>query len=210
MHHEGCFLCGAILGDRDIPWTDRPLFLDPRFGAVVPGAGALVSGYVLIAPSTHSPSLCAVPPRSGFTGFLAAALDFLQDAMGPLTYWEHGGTSAGFPAPTSSCVDHAHLHVVPGEPPLTLPSPSLEEADDLITLLGAAHAEWSSLPYLLVGGTGRRCSLGRDVGVPQYFRRQLAQWTGEPHSWDYAAVPDEVRMRETVLRLLRQSQGTMR
>ncbi|MCP2244255.1 hypothetical protein [Lentzea aerocolonigenes] len=209
MHHEGCFLCGAILGDRDIPWTDRPLFLDPRFGAVVPGAGALVAGYVLIAPTTHSPSLCAVPLRSGFAEFLSTALDFLQEALGPLTYWEHGGTSADFRSPTSACVDHAHLHVVPGSPPLTLPSPSIVESDDLVALLDAAHADWSARPYLLVGGTDRKCSLSSDIGVPQYFRRQLAQWTGEPHSWDYAAVPGETRMRETVVRLLRRSQGTM-
>jgi hypothetical protein len=52
-----CFLCQIATGTADIAWSDRPLWLDPRFGLLVPGLGGLSVGYVLLAPLEHHPNL---------------------------------------------------------------------------------------------------------------------------------------------------------
>ncbi|KDN20195.1 hypothetical protein DV20_21540 [Amycolatopsis rifamycinica] len=196
MHRDDCFICRA-LHDREPPWTDQPLLLQPGRGCVLPGVGALVAGYVLICPADHVPNLCAASPESGFADFLRQALACLSDRLGELTYWEHGGVpTPSFP--TSACVDHAHLHVVPGSYGLQLPAPAAAHSSDAPTMLLEHSDGWRERPYLMLGSTGSTCALVEDVGIPQYFRRRLATAIGQPDLWDYAAFPGEANVRATL------------
>lgn len=196
MHREDCFICQAFRG-HELPWTDEPILLRPGRGCVLPGVGALVAGYVLISPADHVPSLCAVSPDTGFAEFLRQILACLRSHLGELTYWEHGGVPA--PSfPTSACVDHAHLHVIPGSYALPLPAPAAIHAADVATMLTEHSPDWRERPYLLLGSTESSCALVEDVGIPQYFRRQLAAAVGQPDLWDYAAFPGEANVRATL------------
>ncbi|MGW3964825.1 hypothetical protein ACWED2_33760 [Amycolatopsis sp. NPDC005003] len=201
MHREDCFICRAM-HDRELPWTDQPILLRHGRGCILPGVGSLVAGYVLISPAEHVPNLCATAPESGFTEFLRQALTGLGDQFGELTYWEHGGVSA--PSfPTSACVDHAHLHVVPGSYGLRLPTRAAVRTADVLTMLTQHAADWCERPYLMLGSTQGQCTLAEDIGVPQYFRRQLAAAVGTPDLWDYAAFPGDANVRATLTLLRR-------
>jgi hypothetical protein len=197
-----CFLCRISTGTMDIPWSDRPLWLDPRFGLLVPGLGGLTPGYVLLAPMDHHPSLGAASHlpdsrKHGFPNFVHEVLAFLRARMGPLTYWEHGG--GGAPEERrSSCVDHAHLHVVPGRldlpcPPDHMVFPGITEA---LTALAASRIPAD--PYLLMGQSPGLCFVGRDVGISQYYRREWAKILDKADEWDYILTEDPVLTRNTI------------
>jgi hypothetical protein len=196
-----CFLCRVSTAPMDFPWSDRPLWLDPRFGVVVPGLGGLSAGYVLLAPLDHHSSLGMAAGvgahEQGFVRFVEDVLSYLCAKAGPLTYWEHGGTDDAS-VRRSACIEHAHLHIVPGSLKLPLPPghteyPGIREA--LLTRAGRS-AETDS--YLLVGDTSGPCFVGRDVRVSQYYRREWARLLGREESWDYLLTEDPELTRETI------------
>lgn len=196
MSREDCFICRAARDD-ELPWTDQPILLRPGRGCVLPGVGALVAGYVLVSPADHVPNLCAASVETGFADFLRQVLRCLGDHLGEMTYWEHGGV-ANPSFPTSACVDHAHLHVVPGSYAFKLPATAAVHSADAPTMLTEHSTDWRERPYLMAGSTSGPCTLVEDIGIPQYFRRQLATAVGTPDLWDYAAFPGEANVRATL------------
>jgi hypothetical protein len=196
-----CFLCRASTGTIDIPWSDRPLWLDPRFGVLLPALGGFSVGYMLLAPIEHYPNLAAAlhgdGEANGFTGFVETVLTYLRAKMGDLTYWEHGGASrAG--VRSSACIEHAHLHIVPGKLDLPLPPdhadhPAIGSA--LAALVGSSEVKDG---YLLMGRSPGRCFTGRDVGISQYYRREWARLLGRADEWDYLLSEDPALTRKTI------------
>lgn len=193
-----CFLCRSASGTDDIPWTDRPLWLDPRCGVVLPGIGGLAPGYLLLAPIRHVPSLrSAVADDTGerdFREFVAEVLDFLVRREGAITYWEHGGTTETT-LPRSACVAHAHLHIVPGHHDLPRP-PASRSFPDLREALSERRQD--DAPYLLFGHHKGTCQVGRDIGKSQYYRREWAKLLGKPDEWDYLVTEDNKRTMRTI------------
>jgi hypothetical protein len=196
-----CFICKSLCGAEDIPWTDRPLLLDPRYGGILPGVGPLIAGYVLICPIDHSPSFCRAATDPSIVTGVEIMMNFIGERFGTLTYFEHGGASA-WDSATSSCVDHAHIHVIPGILSFELPGDSIcyPNVTDFLT---RGRETWTDVPYLMSGNTGSECRVAKDIGMPQYFRRQLAAAVDDPDSWDYAAAPRLERVRETIGLVLR-------
>lgn len=195
-----CFICNSLKGTGDIPWTDRPLLLDPRYGGILPGVGAVTPGYVLLCPNEHYPNFSAAATAPEMISFTEHMLRFLSERLGNLTYFEHGGEDAS-PVPTSACVDHAHVHVVPGHVPLNLPAEG-EHYASLGDFLADREARWVKGPYLLLGHTDNDCSVTADIGVSQYFRRQLARLLDNEDCWDYAAAPMLDRVQQTIEMLI--------
>lgn len=199
---DDCFLCRAAMGTTDIPWTDRPLWLDPRFGVLVPGLGGLSVGYVLLAPIEHHPNLAqAVASHEsgahGLLSFMVEVLEFLQVRMGPLTYWEHGAPAIRDHA-SSACIDHAHLHIVPGR--LELPPPPDQATyrtmgAALSALAGRVDIKGS---YLLTGFHPGPCSVGSDVAVSQYYRQEWAKSVGRADEWDYLLAENPANTKNTI------------
>ena len=87
---------------------------------------------------------------------------------------------------------------MPGSYGLRLPGRAAIYSSDAATLLAEHSPDWRERPYLMPGSTRSRCALVEDVGVPQYFRRQLAAAIGKPDLWDYAAFPGEANVRATL------------
>jgi len=192
----GCFICGGLVGTGDIRWTDRPLFLDPRQGGVLPGIGALAPGYVLICPMDHAPNFRVAMQRPGMAAFVDDMCRFLAERIGPFTFFEHGGSEPG-EGVTSSCVYHAHIHVMPGHLPLAVPGPSVRHAN-LADFLGPTNSAPVDAPYLMFGYSEGHCEVSPDIGVPQFFRKQLAAMYGDSDAWDYAAAPALEQVKETI------------
>lgn len=197
MSADKCFLCLTASGIVDIPWMDRPLWLDPRRGLLVPGLGGLAVGYVLLSPISHDPSLRARVMRAdggrGFMEFTDEVLEFLGERLGDLTYWEHGGTDVSTDR-QSACVDHAHLHIVAGHLPLPMPPDRVTHSGLRQALTWLADSEVSN-PYLLMGYSSGPCFTGGDVGLSQYYRREWAKIIGRADDWDYliSSAPDVTR-----------------
>jgi hypothetical protein len=103
-------MCISGVGIADLPWHDRPLWLDPRAGLAVPGLGGLAPGYVLAAPLGHHPSLrsAVLAHGSPLLGFLSEVMSYLEERMGPLTFWEHGSAPER-PGPRSACTGVAAM-----------------------------------------------------------------------------------------------------
>lgn len=195
-----CFACNSLRGTGDIPWTDRPLLFDPRYGGILPGVGALVPGYVLLCPNEHLPNFSATASEPKMIAFTEHMLDFLSERMGSLTYFEHGGEGTNS-MPTSACVDHAHIHVVPGRIPLEMPAEGKRYAN-LADFLADRDPDWVKGPYLMLGHTDGECQVSEDIGVSQYFRRQLARRVNHADCWDYAAVPMLDQVQKTIEMLI--------
>jgi hypothetical protein len=180
-----CFLCRSGNGRSDIRWQDRPLWLDPRAGLVVPATGGLSAGYVLVSPREHHLSIRQAAAAVGcpFLDFISDVFSYLEQRLGSLTFWEHGSPLD----PTrrrAACVEHAHIHVAAGSWPLSLPIqskafPGLREA------LTATSGEPSGDGYLLLGWTDGDVHVGADPMIPQYYRREWAALAGDPDRWDY-------------------------
>jgi diadenosine tetraphosphate (Ap4A) HIT family hydrolase len=202
-----CFLCAATAGTEDIRWHDRPLWLDPRAGVVMAGLGGFTPGYVLIAPIAHQQNLCSSPEplRDRFLSFLFETISYLEMRLGDLTFWEHGAP-ANSAIRRSACIDHAHLHVIPGtlalpEPPNSTHFPSIYDA------IRSSPRAMASNGYLLVGWSSTSTAIGSDVRVSQYYRREWARITGRPDEWDYLLAEDANVTAETIQLLAPHARG---
>jgi hypothetical protein len=132
--------------------------------------------------------------------FLAEVVSYLEERMGPLTFWEHA-SSKERTGPQSACIEHAHLNIVAGE--LRMPEPPMAERfAKLSDALNANTSIAAAEGYLLLGGTGRETRVGRDTGVSQYYRREWARLIGRRDHWDYVVAEDSsvtIRTIELVL-----------
>ncbi len=199
-----CFLCVAARSSSAKPWTDRVLRYDSGVGFIIAGVGAQRVGYCLLAPTEHVASICALTSTClrKFKSFVATQLNTLTAWYGSLTYWEHGGIRAG--KLTSACVDHAHLHILPGVVPLHIEPEGLVHYGDISEWWSDAR-RWRDHPYVAFGHSSTFCIVGPDPGVPQYFRRQVADFIGRPDEWDYAACPNYTIAKRTIDDIMRRS-----
>jgi len=166
---------------------------------MIAGLGGLAPGYVLIASSGHQRSLRAATRVQGLdlVHFVSDALVYLEHRLGPLTFWEHGAPQDQA-SRRSACVEHAHLHVVPGS--LALPEPV--SYSSFPTIEAALKAELlDSDGYLLLGWSARQVMVGADPRVSQYYRREWARLVGRKDEWDYL-VAENPRITATTMRLL--------
>jgi hypothetical protein len=166
---------------------------------MIAGLGGLEPGYVLIASSSHQRSLRAAARVQGldFVRFIGKALAYLEHRLGPLTFWEHGAPHDQLRR-SSACIEHAHLHAVPGS--LALPEPM--ECSSFSNVEAALKADRPDVDgYLLLGWSARHVLVGADPRVSQYYRREWARLVGRDDEWDYL-VAENPRITATTMRLL--------
>lgn len=198
MAMASCFICTARSEkQQNLPWHDVPLHRVDGVGLTLLGVGAVAPGYLLACPDAHVRSLAAIPQwmMAPFLSLVEEAVADLTCRFGPVLIFEHGDCESA--VRTSACVDHAHLHLwaLADRVALTLPRywatyPNLRS---FVTETRAA-----ALPsYLLHSDESGGIRIGPDVGVPQFFRRQIASQLGHPDEWDYAACPFGQHMSAT-------------
>lgn len=188
---ENCLLCEVLARHTSsLPWHDRPLMRLSGIGAAIPGLGAFVPGYVLVFPEKHIYSTLSMPSAcyDKFQEFCQTVLKRIEQVFGPTTIFEHGSCSVS-PSRRSACIDHAHLHLIPG-------TYSLNQGD-LRPIQPTSHTTprtpaLAQRGYLLLAEPGRPVQHFDDPGVSQYFRRKIAAQLGYPDEWDYLLFP---RMR---------------
>ncbi|MFA1539961.1 hypothetical protein [Actinomadura monticuli] len=201
-----CFICAAGHCPPElIPWYDRPLIHEPEVGTVIGAVGALVPGYVIVAPIMHTRSIRDLPKgkRSELLRLLDAVRSRIERHYGPATIFEHGSCRE-LEGRRPACVAHSHVHVVPGKYGLAQTAPQFTAFDSLEGMLAAADSG-RGLSYLMFQEPGEPVHFAADPGVSQFFRRHIAAALGEADAWDYAAVPRWDNIRETQRTLAGQS-----
>src|SRR4051812_36246748 len=102
----------ALAMVAELPAAQLVLARNQR-AAAIPSIGALVPGHLLVCPLEHVPSLGALDAQT-FDSVMRLSTDLeaaLAREFGANSLvFEHG---PGTKSAAGSCVDHAHLHIVP-------------------------------------------------------------------------------------------------
>lgn len=111
-----------------------------------------------------------------------------------VTLFEHGGATS---QRSSACIDHAHLHVIPGDYDIssTINVQNSARYNDVAEFVRSGHDQ---RPYLMVQESGSACLVTNDQNQSQYFRRHIAKRLNRPDEWDYAACPNYDNVRKTI------------
>ena len=193
---EACLFCE--IHERpvsELEWYDRPIVDVPGIGLAVAGLGAPVPGYVLVAPAIHVSSSRFLPHQLAvyFVNFIKEVQQLVESTYGPTTLFEHG-SCANSETRRSACIEHCHLHIVPGKYSLEALDLDVRRFRCLEDFIRDASFDRGYLMYQEPSGA---VCCSRDLGVSQYFRRQIARTLGRPEEWDYAVFPNWPNVRQT-------------
>lgn len=154
--------------------------------------GHFVFGYTLIISKEHFPSFSYVPEHlfAELEAFRDSVLDKLHNICEhPIAIMEHGAMNRCQRG--GSCVDHAHLHLMPLAAdlyPLLSKKFSFDELEPISELRRFKEAQSPYLYYQREGRSGHGVQLSQDV-PSQLLRRIACQALGQPELWDWRDKP---------------------
>jgi diadenosine tetraphosphate (Ap4A) HIT family hydrolase len=183
--HDDCEFCSPI---SRLEWFNRPVALDEGRAVAVPSLGSFMPGYLLAVPVAHVTASCRISwdTKERFASFVYELVSRLTSLYRrPVTIYEHGACLS-VQGSQSACVNHAHVHLVPGNFDLTTEAPSQVYKHDS---LGEFLKIEESNPYLMLQDPGGPLLSFNDKPTSQFFRRIIAKRLGIPDHWDYAASP---------------------
>jgi diadenosine tetraphosphate (Ap4A) HIT family hydrolase len=197
-----CTLCAELESNTDrAPWNNA--LIETEHFAVIPSLGALVEGWLLIAPKKHYISMGALPLG------LRAEADELESHIRslltakyqlPVVAFEHGPSA---PQHGTGCsVDHAHLHLVPLEcdlraytQPFIAPSSQWRTCDwDERT---EAYRSGLDYLYLRPEGVDGLIAVSEDFGS-QIFRKAISSYLGVEQEFNWRAYPRHEVVARTI------------
>jgi diadenosine tetraphosphate (Ap4A) HIT family hydrolase len=187
----------GVPGAAGVLWGDDDLWC-------VPDLAPLRQGHLLLVSTAHYPCYGACPPGlllklGTYKTLVARMLTDVYDL--PVTFFEHGpATSQG----GGSCIDHAHLHCVPGVPSLRgeIEAQGLDgrpvEPAQLVDLYG------SRTSYLYVEDDAGPVAYPCGKPLPPQFLRKAAVAGSGPWRWQesYGTLATRELFLETLRRLL--------
>jgi diadenosine tetraphosphate (Ap4A) HIT family hydrolase len=161
--------------------------------------GHFVFGYTLIISKEHCPSFAYVPEHlfPELEAFKDNVLDKLHNICAqPVHIMEHGAISRCQRG--GSCIDHAHLHLMPLAADLY---PVLRERfsfGELGSVGEVRRFKDAQIPYLYYQREGLRShGVGLSQDVPsQLLRRIACQALGTPELWDWRVEPLRDRIQQ--------------
>lgn len=171
---------------------------------VVPTLGPLTAGHVMLVPRSHHLSVlsCPAPLLRECETLLGECAKKLRRRYGrAVLVFEHGSADDGART-CGACVEHAHLHVLPG--PESFPHAVTSDSDiwETCASLPALSSRLTGAAYLLVGeaAPSRRIFARRAGGcVPsQLLRRLYAREAGDEKRWDWRRHPRQDLFIETM------------
>lgn len=181
--------CSFCFTSQRHEWFNRPVAHLDECAMAVPSLGCLVPGYLLVMPFTHVTSTCGLPEavKPKFASFVIEVVAQLRSVYGmPVTMFEHGGCSSPYES-RSACVNHAHLHLVPGNYGLKSEAP--EKTTKHSSFGDFLESDGPDSPYLMLQDPCGPIVSFADQPTPQFFRRVVAARLGMPECWDYALYP---------------------
>jgi diadenosine tetraphosphate (Ap4A) HIT family hydrolase len=154
--------------------------------------GHFVFGYTLIISKEHFPSFAYVPEHQfpELEVFRDHVLDKLHNlCQHPITILEHGAINRCQRG--GSCIDHAHLHLMPLAVdlyPILSERFSFGELESMSEVRRFKDAQISYLYYQKEGLRSHAVELSQDV-PSQLLRRIACEALGEPELWDWRDRP---------------------
>lgn len=209
---DSCQFCAELAGistplhTKIIPEAKRSRILrKTERWVVVPSIGPLTPGHLMLVPRAHYFSALSCPED-----LLVECDDLLFECACRLAgiygqdvlLFEHGST-ANLRRPCGACVDHAHIHVLPG--PLSFVSSAIKtfptwQAGVSLTQLRTLGV--ADLPYLMVGYFVSQFSLWvRECpeSIPSQILRTLyACEVGNTDGWDWRKYPNPATFLQTI------------
>jgi diadenosine tetraphosphate (Ap4A) HIT family hydrolase len=187
MISDECELCEEF-ATRICPALSRSqsrfLYESSEF-LVFPSLGSLAEGHLLLCPRVHVPSCAGLDDHQlrKLQKLLSTVTRIVGHHYAAPVVFEHGMATCWRRA--GGCIDHAHLHVVPG--PINLLSVLKEhfQTEGLPRWLDLGS--WKDRPYLLVqspDGPAQVCE-APDYLPSQFLRRHAANELGIPELWDW-------------------------
>ena len=208
-----CIFCKiAQTAPENLPEYDQPIMETANF-FVVSAKGQFTEGYVLICPRQHIDSFGFLNSVL-FEEFLGIKKKVYSLLMGEYkcrpVFFEHGAIAS---KKGGSCIEHAHIHVLPVE--LTSTSPWMPKnltggrTEDITSIFEFVKAgrpyfylECSDGTVYLYDSTMLPCQYGRQV-----FARILKMNYSDSR-WDWRIFPFKERMVKTTRRLRKRIQHT--
>jgi diadenosine tetraphosphate (Ap4A) HIT family hydrolase len=163
-----------------------------------PALGQFVDGYTLIVSQEHVRSFSEMSDAE------LGQVEQLKEDIGarlrrlyhqPVVIFEHGcGQGPGLRG--GSCIDHAHLHVLPLSVSLESELQSRFRFTRISKLADLATRGGTAGPYLyLETGSGERFTFELDSQVPsQFMRRLICRTLNQPDLWDWRIHPFRERI----------------
>lgn len=177
-------------------WFNRPVAVDEGYAMAVPSLGSFIPGYLLAVPVAHVTASCRIPAngKARFASFVYNLASQLTSLYGTqVTMFEHGACLSDN-KPQSACVDHAHVHLVPGNYDLSAEAPSqVYKHDSFAEFLEMEQSD----SYLMLQDPAGPILSFDDKPASQFFRRIIAQHLGIPDYWDYAMFPFANNIKRT-------------
>lgn len=182
------------------PPRGRVLFESDDF-VVFPPLGSFVEGYLMLAPRAHVPSCASLGEAQlgKLQNLLGVTKRIVADHYESPVVFEHGVASCDRRA--GGCIDHAHLHIIPGR----IDSAGVLARHFRTESLGGWSdlAAWQGLPYLLTQtGDGPVVVAAAPDNLPsQFLRRHAAAALNVPDLWDWGAYLGLREIEATLNRL---------
>jgi diadenosine tetraphosphate (Ap4A) HIT family hydrolase len=211
-YEDICTFCHEVSGDDNIFYRygiaegpgDYVLHQSANF-IVVPSLGALTDWYVLIVPRRHVLSTGWLSPDER-TELRAVSEDVISKVARRsgqnVVLFEHGSYS--FRDKGGACHDHAHIHVVATEKPVSSfvdavsADVELPPCEDWIEGAAGVVAESGRSYLALWTPDGSRIGVANDA-PSGFFRKSLAAWLGaDPAEHDWLVFPQIERLRAMV------------
>ena len=195
-HNDACEFCP--LPGR-LEWFNRPVAVDENYAIAVPALGSFRPGYLLALPISHVNASCRIPASDQlrFASFVSdLALELTSMYGTQITIFEHGACPSNNKGRQSACIDHAHVHLVPGNYDLTTEAPSeISKYDSLAEFMNKEQNN----SYLMLQDPGGPLLSFEDKVTSQFFRRVIASRLGISDYWDYAMFPFFENSKQTYL-----------
>lgn len=190
---DDCEFCSP---SRRSEWFNRPIAMDEDRAFAVPSLGSFMPGYLLAVPVAHVTASCRIPAegKARFAAFVYKLASQLTSLYGTqVTIFEHGACLSNS-KPQSACVDHAHVHLVPGNYDLSTEAPSqVYKHESFMEFLEMKQSD----SYLMLQDPAGPILSFDDKPTSQFFRRIIAQRLGIPDYWDYAMFPFTENIKRT-------------
>lgn len=135
----------------------------------------LVPGYLMLSPVRHEEASLLHRPTGSLARLVTAALRALELRFTTAWCFEHAGPAVD----GTSCVPHAHIHLLPGVPPVSL----FESARRIVP--GTVDGGCEDLPDVYVRTAVGAVGLVLANRNRQHVRRIIAATTEESVGWDW-------------------------
>lgn len=176
-------------GQPDVHRRCNTIIAETENFAVVPSLGSLVAGWLIIVPKFPIGRVADLgyEVRDEFKNLVDRCIDKVESEFGQAFVFEHGGYAG---SKVSCGVDQAHLHIVPlGFDLFDVAIRSAEEPWVAADEFALPYDLCDRSEYWYVSDQKRAVAIAAKEAKSQWFRKLIAQQTGQGQQWNYNEYP---------------------